>query len=141
MADLSALWLKAVNNRLLRFAVCALVATCSHWVVMAYLVMSGVAPELGTAIGAVVGAGVNYILQYYVAFESSRDHGQAIRSYVLSCLIGWSANLLVFSLLFLWWPGQILLAQVATTIVVAFLNYFLYRRMVFDDRVSPRLAN
>ncbi|MCP5015348.1 MAG: GtrA family protein [Ketobacter sp.] len=133
--------IKSVNSRFLRFGICAVLATSTHWAVMALLIVGQITPYFATATGALSGAIVNYYLQYHFAFESTRPHKQALVSYCLSCAAGWLANLGVFSFLFMWWPDAVALVQLVTTAIVAFLNYFLYRRMVFDDRVSPRLAN
>jgi len=40
-------------------------ATIAHLSVMAFLVWAGVAPLISTSVGVIVGAVVNYILQYY----------------------------------------------------------------------------
>ena len=107
---------------------------------MCLLVWAGVRPTAATALGALFGALINYLLQYHYAFQSSHPHGATLARYTVACVVGWSANLLLFSLL-LWWSNQVLISQLCTTALVAFLNYFVYRRMVFHDRISPCLAD
>jgi len=130
-----------LNKPLLRFGLCSGLATLSHWMVMGGLIWLTLNPAVATAVGALVGAVVNYLLQYHFVFSCSKSHFQTLVSYVLSCSVGWAANLSLFSLLYLWWPDQVALIQFITTSVVAFLNYFLYRRVVFNDGISANFAN
>lgn len=135
------LLLKLLDLHLIRFGLCATAATLTHWALMAVLVLLAFNPNLATALGALLGAVVNYVLQYHLAFKCSTSHRETFIRYLLSCAVGWMANLVLFSLLLYLWPHQVLLDQLVTTLLVAGLNYSLYRRMVFNDRVSPHFAN
>ena len=116
-----------------RFIVSGGVSTLSHWLTMALLIFAGVIPALATAIGAIVGAIVNYLAQKSYTFKSRSLHRIALPRYIAACAILWLANLVVFMLL----NGPLSLpvapAQLVTTALVAILSYWLYRIMVFTD--------
>ena len=116
-----------------RFIVSGGVSTLSHWLTMALLIFAGVIPALATAIGAIVGAIVNYLAQKSYTFKSRSLHRIALPRYIAACAILWLANLVVFMLL----NGALSLpvapAQLVTTALVAILSYWLYRIMVFTD--------
>lgn len=134
------IFVNPLNYPAARFMITAGAATAVHWAIMWLLVLEGVHPALATACGALCGALINYLLQYYYAFQSRHPHGITVIRYIAACALGWAANLTLFSLL-LWCFNQVLVSQVCTTALVAILNYFVYRRVVFHDRISPSLAD
>ena len=123
---------------LFRFIASGGTATLSHWLTMALLIMAGTAPSMATAIGAVVGAVMNYLLQKAYAFRSSNRHRFALPRYVAACVLLWLANLLLFVLLHRLLTLPVVSAQFLTTAFVALLSYWLYRHMVF---IEPGIAN
>jgi putative flippase GtrA len=119
---------------LMRFIVSGGAATLSHWLAMALLIVAGTAPSMATAVGAAVGAGVNYLLQKAYAFRSADSHRVALPRYILACAMLWLANLLLFVALHRLLQLSVVTAQFATTAFVAMLSYWLYARMVFNER-------
>jgi putative flippase GtrA len=134
--------LRLLNNARLaeaiRFLAAGGLATLSHWLTMALLIVTGTAPSLATAIGAVAGAGVNYLMQKVYAFRSANSHGFALPRYVAACVLLWLSNLLLFVLLHRLFTLPVVPAQFLTTAFVAMLSYWLYRHMVF---IEPGIAN
>ena len=118
----------------LRFVFSGGLATLSHWLVMGLLIMAGIQATLATAVGAFIGAVINYILQRNVTFRSAVAHSQALRAYLLVCVITWFANLAIFVACHHWFGLAPLYAQGLTTALVACLSYVLYKRMVFHER-------
>jgi putative flippase GtrA len=117
----------------LRFIASGGAATLSHWLTMALLIVAGTAPSMATAVGAVVGAGVNYQLQKAYAFRSANSHRVALPRYVTACVLLWLTNLLLFVALHRLLQLSVVMAQFATTAFVALLSYWLYRHMVFNE--------
>jgi putative flippase GtrA len=125
------------NNLLmqpLRFVFSGGLATLSHWLVMALLILVGIEAAVATGVGAFVGALVNYILQRNVTFRSTVTHRQAMKAYVLATAIIWCANLAIFIICHSGLGLRPLYAQGLTTAIVACLSYVLYKRMVFHER-------
>jgi putative flippase GtrA len=116
-----------------RFLVSGGVATLSHWLTMALLIIAGMLPAPATAIGAIIGAIVNYIAQKTFTFKSRKQHRITIPRYIAACAILWIANLVIFILLNESLSIAVVPAQFITTAIVAILSYWLYRVMVFSD--------
>lgn len=108
-------------------------ATLFHWVVMAGLMGTGLEPMLATASGSLSGAAMNYGLQRRLAFQNAGPHRLTLWRYAGSCIVAWLCNLVVFfvfnSVLFL----PVSLSQIATTGLVAAVNYIVYQRLVFYE--------
>ena len=129
--------LQSLNNtrvlEIQRFVVSGGVSTLSHWLTMALLIIAGMLPALATAIGAIVGAIVNYFAQKTFTFKSRKQHRITIPRYIAACAILWIANLVIFILLNESLAIAVAPAQLLTTTIVAILSYWLYRVMVFTD--------
>ncbi len=124
----------ALLNQSLRFVFSGGLATATHWLLMIVMLKVGTAAATATALGALVGAVVNYVLQREVTFKSKRGHRSALLRYLSVCALLWFANLIVFLILYHTVLPAPMYAQAITTGVVAFLSYILYKRVVFNDR-------
>ena len=120
--------------RPIRFAFSGGLATASHWLVMALMINAGTLPAIATAVGAFIGAVVNYILQRNVTFQSNAAHRSTLRRYIAVCTLTWLANLLFFFFFHHITLLSAMYAQGITTFVVALMSYFLYKRVVFNDQ-------
>ncbi len=123
----------------MRFALSGGLATASHWLVMALMINVGTLPATATAVGAFIGAVVNYILQRNVTFKSNAAHRSTLRRYFAVCTLLWVANLLFFSIFHHAILLSAMYAQGITTLVVALMSYFLYKRIVFNDHQSQSI--
>lgn len=121
------------SNRILRFSLAGGLATASHWLVMALMINAGAVPATATAIGAFIGAIINYILQRHVTFQSNVAHHFALLRYLGVCTLTWFVNLIFFLVLHRIVLLSPLYAQGITTLTVALMSYFLYKRIVFND--------
>ncbi len=120
----------------IRFALSGGLATASHWLVMALMINADISSITATAVGASIGAIVNYILQYKITFQSSTAHRSTLQRYIAVCTLLWIANLLFFSILHHIILLSTMYAQGITSFVVALMSYFLYKRIVFNDPKS-----
>lgn len=111
-------------------------ATLVHWVVMAGLVGMGLEATAATASGSIIGATANYGLQRRLAFRKAGPHSQTLWRYLSSCALAWLCNLAVFYVLNHVLSFSVLFSQIATTGVVAVLNYVVYQRLVFYEQTS-----
>lgn len=103
---------------------------------MSLLIEKGLPPVLATAIGALIGSAFNYTFLFYWTFNGTGIHGKEIPSYACTVIFGWCANAGVFYFLISSVHAGLALAQVCTTAAVAVMNFVLYKRMVFHERIA-----
>lgn len=125
---------------LVRFVLSGGIATALHWALMAVLIHFHGSAVLATALGALAGACANYLLQQRFTFRVRVEHLQTMPRYALVTLLGWLANLALFAVFHAWMGLGVTLAQLITSGLVALLNFALYKRVVFHDRIHSRLA-
>jgi len=130
---------KKLSVQPMRFALTGGLATTSHWGSMAFMVSMGVLPATATAIGALIGATINYALQRSVTFQSKTPHGATILPYLGVCTLIWLANLGLFLALHRITQLSPFYAQGITTFAIAFMSYFLYKRIVFNDHQAASI--
>lgn len=128
-------------TEVMRFVAAGGVATLSHWLTMALLILAGMFPAMATAIGAVLGALVNYLMQKIYTFRSTNSHRIALPRYIAACVFLWLANLLLFMLLNGLFFLSVASAQFITTAFVALMSYWLYRSLVFKERGTANARN
>ena len=102
------------------------------------MVFTGAAAEAGTvgtatAAGAVLGALVNYVLQYWLTFTSERSHKQTVPAYIAVCALLWLGNLIVFDALSTAAGMATAPAQLITTCLMTCASFLLYREIVFSE--------
>ncbi|VAX32855.1 hypothetical protein MNBD_NITROSPIRAE01-1512 [hydrothermal vent metagenome] len=118
---------------LARYILSGGISTAFHWSIMALLVIVGSTPVLATAIGAMMGAILNYFLQRKITFQSVVTHRFALPRYLSVCVLTWFMNLFFFVSLHRRLQFGSVEAQMLTTFLVAFMTYFLYKKKVFND--------
>jgi putative flippase GtrA len=105
-------------------------AVAAHYAVMYALVHAGAAGVPASAVGFVFGAMTRFALSYWHIFAPSRGVRIAGLRFVLAIALQLALNSALLSALLDYgvslWP-----AQVATTIVLTFVNYLAYRLWVF----------
>jgi len=109
-------------------------ATAIHWSSMALLVLAGLSALAATALGSIFGAVTNYFFQRRLAFPGAGSHQKTVWRYVLSCLFAWVTNFVVFSFLQQGLLLSVTISQLATTAVLALLNFTVYQRLVFHEK-------
>jgi putative flippase GtrA len=108
---------------LVRFALVGATATLIQYLVLIVLVrLLAVAPAAASALGFVISAGFNYLLNYRFTFRSQRRHGPALAKFVALAGVGLGLNSLTVQVLVsLGW--HYLLAQIVATAVVFLWNF------------------
>ncbi len=110
-------------------------STLMHWAAMGLLVQGGLSPLLSTAIGAFTGAVSNYFLQFYWAFNGKGVHGSSMPVYAFTVILGGLLNAGLFHLLTALIHVGIVPAQIFSTAAVAVMNFVIYKRIVFHERI------
>ncbi len=132
---ISHLYKEAFNVQPLRFLLSSGLATISHWFVMVMMIIAGTAPTIATAVGAFIGAVTNYFLQHKVTFRTNLtlNHHFRLLRYIFVCALIWLFNFVFFFMLYRTAMLPIVVAQGATTLTIALMSYFLYKRIVFNE--------
>ena len=119
----------------LRFAGVGAVGTIAHYTLLVFLVEAlGLQPVLGSSLGFLLGAAVNYSLNYRYTFASRKQHTETLPKFFLIAVVGFIFNGLIVHMLANDFGVNYLLAQlVATALVLAwgFAANFLW---TFVDR-------
>jgi putative flippase GtrA len=106
------------------------VAVAAHYALMYALLRAGQPPVASSACGFVAGAATRFALSYAHIFAPTRGvHAAGVR-FAVAIAAQLAANSLLLAILtqqgVAVWP-----AQVATTVVLTFVNYLVYRWWVF----------
>ena|SRR5665213_3303086 len=110
--------------RFARFALVGLLATMVQYCLLIVGVEVGrLSPTLSSGLGFVVGAILNYILNYRFTFQSSRSHWSAAYRFLLVAGVGLLLNVLLMQLMTRRWRLQYVMAQMIVTIIVLFWNF------------------
>ncbi|MBB3062461.1 GtrA family protein [Microbulbifer rhizosphaerae] len=123
--------MSTLSTRPLRFLVSGGAATAVHFTGMGLLMALHADAPLATAVGALLGAAVNYGLQYHWTFVSRRAHRDTISVFLLVTAANWLLNLTLFTVLYQLAALPAPFAQSATTGALTLLNYRLYGKVVF----------
>ena len=114
------------------YCAAGVMATGTHYAVMASLVRWGGIPEVAaTCVGFIAGAIVKYPLNYRMVFSSHERHRRAVPRFVASLVISFVLNALVFAGLLRVLDAYYMVAQVLTTGIVLLVNFALARYWVF----------
>jgi putative flippase GtrA len=114
--------LRGLLEKVIRFGLVGVVATGIQYVILILLVHEGVWPALASAIGFVISATGNYLLNYHFTFRSQESHGAAATKFVMLAAGGLLINyVLMHFLVAAGW--YYLAAQVCTTAIVFLWNF------------------
>ena len=127
----------AKNNltQFILFSAIGAVGTAGHYATLIMLVeLIHLNPTFSSFLGAIVGAAINYLLNYKYTFRSSKPHHIAASKFMLIAAIGAGINtLLMYTFTHL--AGiYYLLAQIITTLLVLIWNFLLNKMWTFAEK-------
>ena len=85
--------------------------------------MTDVSPVIASAVGFVLGAFVNYILNYRYTFRSTKNHREAMTKFMAVALAGLILNTFIMAMATGYFALHYLLAQILATGLVLIWNY------------------
>lgn len=124
--------MKTLATQFARFGAAGAVGTGAHYTLFLLLIrLAGVDPVAASAAGALLGAGVNYVLNYRYTFRSARRHREALPRFLAVAAAGLALNILLMWLLVDGLRVHYLAAQVAATAGVLVWNFLANRHWTF----------
>ena len=107
---------RSVSNKFIRFAGVGVFGTAAHYLVLVLMVESlGARPVFASCAGFLVGALVNYSLNYRFTFQSNRRHRKALPRFYLVATVGFILNAVIM----MWLAEKLglpyILAQITAT--------------------------
>ena len=128
------LLLALLSSPLVRYAAAGAVGTAGHYGVLVGLVsLLHFSPVPATAIGALVGAAINYLLNYHLTFASTRPHRQALPRFMMVAALSAGLNAAGMRYALLWFNVKYLAAQVVCTAVIMLIGFVLNRVWTFGS--------
>lgn len=116
--------------RFARHVLTGVFAVLVHYGLMSLALRAGAAPLVATSIGFIGGAIVRFLTAYFHVFAPSESVGFALPRFLLVLAAQWMLNVLLLAGLMQ--AGlSVWIAQIATTILLTFVNYLVYRLWVF----------
>ncbi len=115
--------LRGVLERLVRFGVVGALATGVQYLILVVLVRwAGMWPPAASALGFLVSAVGNYLLNYHFTFASRQPHAPAAAKFLVLAAVGLTLNAVLMEVLVdLGW--HYLVAQVCVTAIVFLWNF------------------
>lgn len=118
--------------RFASFAAVGVVGTAGHYLVLMVLVEAvGADPLLGSTAGFLVGATINYVLNYHWTFRSDASHWYAAPRFFVIAGSGAGVNAALMLIFLKAWGWHYLLGQVVTTGLVMVFNFLLNNAWTF----------
>jgi putative flippase GtrA len=116
------------------FAGVGVIGTLVHYATLMALVHLGrVSPILSSVAGFVLGALVNYVLNYHVTFRSKKPHRETLAKFYTIALVGLGLNTLIMIVATTLCSLHYLVAQVIATAVVLASNFAGNRQWTFRE--------
>jgi putative flippase GtrA len=121
-----------LSAQFLRYAGAGAVGTAAHYLVLVVLVQgAGIGVVAASTAGAIVGAAINYVLNYRYTFASRQPHARALYRFALVALAGILLNAVVVAAMLALAGPHYLVAQLVATGVVLLFGYGVNRLWTF----------
>jgi putative flippase GtrA len=109
----------SIARKFLRFAGVGVFGTIAHYAVLIAIVeLIAVDVIIGSSMGFIVGAAVNYVLNYHYTFQSTKDHRETLPKFYFIAVLGFMINGTIVYLLAHVANVNYLIAQVVATALV-----------------------
>lgn len=116
------------------FAIVGAIGTAVHYLVFIALVeLAGSAPVPATSAGAVLGALVNYALNYRITFASRADHARTLARFMVVAAVALILNAVIVDAAIRFVHVHYLFGQLLATGVVFVFGYAANRAWTFSE--------
>ena len=123
---------KGTIGQFLMFAGVGAIGTLGHYTTLIVLVQFwAVDPVFASSFGFVVGAIINYILNYEFTFQSRKRHKEALTKFLIVAIVGAGINGLIMYFGVEYTNINYLIVQIFATCVVLFWNFIVNKLWTF----------
>jgi len=123
---------KNTIGQFLLFAGLGVIGTLGHYTTLIVLVQFwSVDPVFASSFGFVVGAIINYILNYHFTFQSDKRHSEALTKFLIVAIIGAAINGFIMYIGIENTQINYLIVQIFATCVVLLWNFVLNKLWTF----------
>jgi len=124
-----------IYKQLFLYSVIGAVGTVGHYAVLITLVeIFDQAPLIATTFGFIVGALINYILNYYLTFRSKKSHVEALLKFLIVATVGAGINSLIMYLGTEYVALHYMLAQIIATLLVLLWSFAVNKYWTFSGK-------
>jgi putative flippase GtrA len=121
------------------FAGLGVIGTLGHYTVLVVLVQFwAVDPVFASSLGFVVGAVINYILNYHFTFQSQKRHSEALTKFLIVAIIGAGINGFIMYIGVENTRINYMIIQLFATLVVLLWNFIVNRLWTFAHPAANR---
>ena len=121
-----------LTARFIQFSLTVSIGALAHYTILIVLVnFFGQGAVSASSVGAVVGALINYWLNYHLVFRSDSRHTETLPKYLLVSTTGFFVNLLMMYLLVELISLHYFIAQIITTLIVLLTIFVLNNNWTF----------
>jgi putative flippase GtrA len=130
---------KGTIGQFLMFAGLGVIGTLGHYTVLVVLVQFwAVDPVFASSLGFVVGAVINYILNYHFTFQSQKRHSEALTKFLIVAIIGAGINGFIMYIGVENTRINYMIIQLFATLVVLLWNFIVNRLWTFAHPAANR---
>ena len=124
-----------IIRQFIKFSGVGLIGTAVQYTALLLLVqIAGIYPVVASTIGFVMGAFVNYYLNYIYTFKSNKLHIEAMPKFFSVAAVGLFLNGVIMQLLIKYLSFQYILAQLVATGLVLLWNFGANRMWTFIEK-------
>lgn len=113
------------TNQFVRFCLVGSVGTVAHYSALVTIVHFQGNPMLGSTVGFILGALVNYGLNYRYTFQSASRHYEAMAKFFTIACAGLMLNTLIMGLLIDFLDVHYFVSQICATAGIVLWNYMM----------------
>ena len=125
------------SQQFLTFAGIGAIGTAGHYATLVLLVqVISTDPVIASTIGFIVGALINYILNYRITFNSNKRHRETLTKFFSVAVLGAVINGAIMSAGINMYDMHYLIIQVIATCIVLALNFTANKYWTFADNQS-----
>jgi putative flippase GtrA len=130
---------KGTIGQFLMFAGLGVIGTLGHYTVLVVLVQFwAVDPVFASSLGFIVGAVINYILNYHFTFQSRKRHSEALTKFLIVAIIGTGINGFIMYIGVENTRINYMIIQLFATLVVLLWNFIVNRLWTFAHPAANR---
>lgn len=123
---------KSLALELSRYLTASVIGTVTHYcLMMALIYLATVDAVVASTCGAIIGAVIIYVLNYYVTFRSTKTHQVAATRFAIVAVLSVVMNGLILKGMLTWFDWHTMMLQGITTLTVFGLTYLLNRTWTF----------